>query len=206
MGVTLWAFPLLGVKNGVDLYWWKHCIILIILSFVPTHLFFLPMERLDSDSDAAVLLASDDASDGETNGDLTLDEAKADDMAKAHAMRPGDVSVSLRRSLTVCLSLAFFGLGLVLAMLGPSQRSLAALLNESIGNLAYIFTARSCGYLVGSVVSGWIFERFDALLMLAVTLSVTVIGQFLAPLCPSIALLSCTVVLQGHSDAERKLR
>jgi MFS family permease len=45
-----------------------------------------------------------------------------------------------------------------------------------VAEMGYVFTARSVGYLFGSMVGGPLFDRLDGNKLLAVALGLTVIG------------------------------
>jgi MFS family permease len=36
--------------------------------------------------------------------------------------------------------------------------------DADLESLSYVFTARSSGYLVGSIISGWLFDRYRQML------------------------------------------
>lgn len=63
--------------------------------------------------------------------------------------------------------------------------------------MAFVFTARSGGYLAGSIISGFIFDKYDGSLMLSVVLFVAAAGTALAPLCRTVPLLALAVITQG---------
>ncbi len=73
---------------------------------------------------------------------------------------------------------AFIGLGLAGAMLGPTLPYLAAQTGSELSQISYLFTARSLGYLLGSVIGGRAYDRIAghplmglALLVLAGTIA-----------------------------------
>lgn len=61
--------------------------------------------------------------------------------------------------LTVAYFAAFVFLGLTTGSLGPTLPSLAEQTQVGLSAISYLFTARSAGYLFGSVLSGKLFDR-----------------------------------------------
>ncbi|EGD79136.1 sodium-dependent glucose transporter 1 [Salpingoeca rosetta] len=104
----------------------------------------------------------------------------------------------LRLSLTATNYTAFFCLGLLLSLLGPTLLDLATRLDATIAHMALAFTARSLGYLLGSIVGGLIFDRTAySATMLATTLLLAATGSFCVPLAKNVPVLAAVVSLQG---------
>ncbi|XP_034621750.1 sodium-dependent glucose transporter 1 isoform X3 [Trachemys scripta elegans] len=61
---------------------------------------------------------------------------------------------------------AFLGLGMSIAILGPTFQDLAANVNKNVSDIYYIFVGRSLGYLGGSVIGGIIFDCMNPHLLL----------------------------------------
>uniref|UniRef100_A0A8C5Q4X4 Major facilitator superfamily domain containing 4B n=1 Tax=Leptobrachium leishanense TaxID=445787 RepID=A0A8C5Q4X4_9ANUR len=72
----------------------------------------------------------------------------------------------LRCCVTTVLCAAFLGLGMAIAVLGPTFPDLAENVESNVANISYIFVGRSCGYLGGSVLGGILFERMNQHLLL----------------------------------------
>ena len=93
---------------------------------------------------------------------------------------------------TAAYYVAFIGLGLVSASLGPTLPKLRELTGVSLGEISYLITARSLGYLAGSVIGGQLYDRlrghplFFGFGLLAVAMLV---------LTPTISLLWALVVV-----------
>eukprot|EP00054_Salpingoeca_dolichothecata_P022365 m.146474 g.146474 ORF g.146474 m.146474 type:complete len:534 (+) comp24313_c0_seq2:223-1824(+) len=105
-----------------------------------------------------------------------------------------------RLFVTVVMCFAFFALGLVVAMLGPTLLDLGHLTNSTVQVMAFVFTARSFGYLTGSVVGGQLFDRTSTpCLHLATSMLLTAFGTFFVPLCSSVVIMGFLVSLQGLS-------
>jgi FHS family Na+ dependent glucose MFS transporter 1 len=75
-------------------------------------------------------------------------------------------------------------LGLVVAVIGPSLPRLAGSTGSTLSRISYLFTAHSLGYLLGSLLSGRLFDRvpghpllgLSLLLMTGVLLSIPLIS------------------------------
>ena len=109
-----------------------------------------------------------------------------------------ELSGRLKIGLTAGNYAAFFCLGLLLSMLGPTLLDLAEILHAPISTMAFVFTARSLGYLLGSVVGGLVFDRTAysvTLIGLAVLLASC--SAFLVPIMPTVAALASVVSFQG---------
>lgn len=57
--------------------------------------------------------------------------------------------------------LTYFALGAIIASLGPTLPALAENLAVSIGAISILFTTRSLGYLLGSLLAGSLYDRFN---------------------------------------------
>ena len=66
-------------------------------------------------------------------------------------------------------------------------------------HMALIFTARSVGYLLGSLVGGFLFDHFDKQLLLMVTLIVAAMATSIIPWSLTLAVLTVLMSLQGMS-------
>jgi fucose permease len=95
---------------------------------------------------------------------------------------------------------AFVGLGLVLASLGPTLPALAELTGVSLGALSVVFVARSTGYLTGAMLGGRLFDRFSGHPLMASMLAVMALAMAVAPLSPSLVVLTCVFVCLGVAE------
>lgn len=98
---------------------------------------------------------------------------------------------------TLGLSAAFLALGLCLAVPGPTLLDLKDRVGATIEHMSYIFTARSIGYLFGSILGGFLFDHFDQQLQLSYTLLLTSIATIAAPWCTSLIVLAVMISFQG---------
>ncbi|XP_067883457.1 sodium-dependent glucose transporter 1 isoform X2 [Heterodontus francisci] len=67
---------------------------------------------------------------------------------------------------TFLLCGAFLGLGMSIAILGPTFKELATNVNKNISEISYIFVGRSLGYLGGSLVGGLLFDCMNPHLLI----------------------------------------
>uniref|UniRef100_A0A2C9JDN3 Uncharacterized protein n=1 Tax=Biomphalaria glabrata TaxID=6526 RepID=A0A2C9JDN3_BIOGL len=98
---------------------------------------------------------------------------------------------------TLAISMAFFCLGLCIAIPGPTLIELGRNVQSNTEHMSYIFTARSIGYLIGSVVGGILFDFFDQQLLLFYTLASTTLATVGIPWCNALLALSLLICIQG---------
>eukprot|EP00117_Sycon_ciliatum_P033743 scpid33312/ scgid0850/ Sodium-dependent glucose transporter 1 len=89
--------------------------------------------------------------------------------------------------------------GVILSMLGPTLLDLSHSTGEPLDVVSYVFTTRSIGYLIGSIVAGLLFDRFDANFLLAVSLCLSAVGTLIAPMWKKVVLLAMSTFVQGIS-------
>ncbi|KAK2713364.1 hypothetical protein QYM36_009282 [Artemia franciscana] len=101
----------------------------------------------------------------------------------------------LLRTLALCL--AFFVLGLCIAVPGPTLLDLQMQVDVSVTQITSIFAARSTGYLLGSIFGGVLFDRFDQRLLLFTSLTWTAIAVGATPWCKNFGALMTAMSLMG---------
>lgn len=118
-------------------------------------------------------------------------EAPADNEPEAvvGSRRSGRADSMLRWFITVLLCAAFLGLGMSVAILGPTFQDLATNVNRNISSLSLIFVGRAFGYLGGSVIGGVLFDSMNHFLLLGVSMFATTVGLYLVPFCKTAVLL-----------------
>lgn len=92
---------------------------------------------------------------------------------------------------------AFVTLGFSIASLGPTLPGLAENVQTSISSIGILFTARSMGSLVGSVVGGQILDRLRGHLVIAASLICTAIITVLTPFSSTLWLLVVLLFITG---------
>jgi len=86
---------------------------------------------------------------------------------------------------------------MIAAVLGPALPTLAANLGRSLAQMGFLFTARSFGYLLGSLYGGRIYDRLPGNRLVALMILGCSLGMGLAPLAPRLWLLALLLLLMG---------
>ena len=105
----------------------------------------------------------------------------SDKFESNRAMDDANNNFCLKIFKTICLALAFMTLGMCTSIIGPTLPTLAYNLQIPISTLAFTVFARGAGYLLGSVVSGFIYEKSNRDLLIFFALCVTAIGTIVIP-------------------------
>lgn len=106
----------------------------------------------------------------------------------------------LKKRQTAGYFAAFAILGVVLASLGPTLPGLAAHTGSEIGEISFLFVARSFGTLLGALLAGRLFDRRPGHPILFTTLLVMALMLFLAPLLPWLWVLALVLLLLGLGE------
>ncbi|NXR61379.1 MFS4B protein, partial [Rhadina sibilatrix] len=106
---------------------------------------------------------------------------------------------ALRWCITGALCASFLGLGMSIAVLGPTFPNLAANVGKNVSDMYYIFVGRSLGFLGGSVVGGVLFDCMNATLLLALSMLGTTAGLYVIPWCKESLLLTTLMSVIGGS-------
>jgi MFS transporter, FHS family, Na+ dependent glucose transporter 1 len=101
---------------------------------------------------------------------------------------------------TVGYYAAFVGLGLTTASLGPTLSSLAEHTQSNLREISFLFTARSLGYLLGSLLGGRLYDRTPGHPVMATALIVMAVTLFLVPLMPLLWLLTAVLLVLGVAE------
>ncbi|GFS23940.1 sodium-dependent glucose transporter 1 [Elysia marginata] len=102
-------------------------------------------------------------------------------------------SENLKHSL--CLALALFALGVTESQGGPTFLDLQIITDTDVGQASAFFTSHSCGYLLGSLISGYISERkVNASFTLLLSLLAMGVGVIAMPYC---AIFGTMVAIRG---------
>ncbi|XP_054841845.1 sodium-dependent glucose transporter 1 [Eublepharis macularius] len=108
-----------------------------------------------------------------------------------------------RRVLKWCISAAlcaaFLGLGMAIAVLGPTFQDLAENVNRTVSQISYIFVGRSAGYFGGSLIGGLLFDCMNAQLLLGLSMLGTAIGLYIIPWCKKALLLTAMMSVIGSA-------
>ncbi|NXI17939.1 MFS4B protein, partial [Irena cyanogastra] len=106
---------------------------------------------------------------------------------------------ALRWCISGTLCASFLGLGMSIAVLGPTFPSLAANVGKNVSDIYYIFVGRSLGSLGGSVVGGVLLDCMNANLLLALSMLGTTAGLYAIPWCKESLLLTILMSVIGGS-------
>jgi FHS family Na+ dependent glucose MFS transporter 1 len=91
-------------------------------------------------------------------------------------------------------------LGAVVASLGPTLPALAENVGVTVGAISILFTTRSFGYLSGSLLGGWLYDRFHGHRVLSGLLLVAALALVAVPNVQVMVLLSVVFFLIGASQ------
>ncbi len=100
----------------------------------------------------------------------------------------------LERSQLLAYFAGFIVLGISAALLGPTLNQLAANTGSTLGDISVLFTMRSIGYLIGAVLSAFLYERFGGHRVMALAFVGAAISLFVTPLMPTLWLLSAVTL------------
>jgi len=106
-----------------------------------------------------------------------------------------------RLGITAAYYAAFIGLGLTNASLGPLLPLLREQARADLSQVSILFTGRWLGYLLGSLISGRIYDRRRGHPVMAVSLILVAAAMALTPAIPWLWGLVLIMVLLGASEA-----
>lgn len=98
---------------------------------------------------------------------------------------------------TLGLCGAFFGMGLCTTIPDNSFLEPNTEFHKSTSPSVSLFTSRTCGYLIGAVIAGFLFDRYNRLFLLFVSLLMTSTLVILTPWCQTLWILQTTMILTG---------
>lgn len=121
-------------------------------------------------------------------------------MATTAATPNSTATTEGRFSKTAAYYLAFVGLGLAVASLGPTLPGLAEQTRTMLSEISYLFTARSLGYLLGSFQGSRLYDRVPGHPVMAVMLLTIAAMLALVPLMSLLWLLTATLLILGTAE------
>lgn len=95
---------------------------------------------------------------------------------------------------------AFVGLGLVGASLGPTLPGLAEQTGTQLNAISILFSARALGYLGGSMVAGWVYDRQAGHPIIAAAILLMALLMTLVPFIPLLWILVGILLLIGIAE------
>ncbi|XP_060086072.1 sodium-dependent glucose transporter 1A-like [Ylistrum balloti] len=117
------------------------------------------------------------------NDEMNLENVKTPTEEKMSFMKRMKTDPSYKEKVILSLSIcwSFVILGWLVAQFGPSFLDLRIITNTDLKKASSYLTSGSVGYLVGSVISGLLFDRFNKVLLLFVY---TFTGVFFSAILP----------------------
>ena len=86
-----------------------------------------------------------------------------------------------------------------MAILGPTLIELSCEIEASLAHMSYAFTSRSIGYLTGSIVGGWLFDKYNGHVVLSLSCLWATLMMWVLPYVSSIYGLLVIIALLGVS-------
>lgn len=105
-----------------------------------------------------------------------------------------------KRNTTAAYYLAFVVLGLILAIVGPTLPYLAEQTGSQVSQISFLFTARALGSFSGALLSGRLYDRRAGHPIVKGTLVIFAVCLTLAPLVPTLWLLSLLLYAMGLAE------
>lgn len=101
---------------------------------------------------------------------------------------------------TAVYFLIFITIGLASAIIGPTLPNLAENTRTALGEIGFLFTARSLGFMAGSLLGSRLFDKIPGHWLLAATVVMMSATLGLIPVLNSIWLLTLTLFLLGVAE------
>ena len=95
---------------------------------------------------------------------------------------------------------AFIALGLFAASMGPTLPGLARHTGSRLSEISFLFSARSLGYLLGSLLSGRLYDRAPGHQVITGVLILMAVMMVLVPLIPLLWLLVAVLLVLGAAE------
>ena len=108
--------------------------------------------------------------------------------------------IQSRLSITIAYYITFIALGFVVASLGPTLNRLAENTQSTISQISFLFTAKALGFILGSLLGGYLYDRVPGHPIMASVIILTAIGLCFIPLISILWLLILLVFLIGIVD------
>lgn len=101
---------------------------------------------------------------------------------------------------TASYYVAFVSLGLVASSLGPTLLGLAENTQTLVREISFLFTARSLGYMLGSLLGGRLYDRLAGHRVMALALIAMAAMMTLTPVMSILWLLTLVILLLGIGE------
>jgi len=116
------------------------------------------------------------------------------------SLQVGAVPKARVLSLTFAYYVALMALGLTTASMGPTLPGLAAQTGVRLAGAGFLFTARSLGYMLGSLAGGRLYDRVRGHVVLASALALTALTMAAVPAVPRLWLLTGVLLVLGLAE------
>ena len=107
---------------------------------------------------------------------------------------------NIKTAQTVSYFIAFVALGLAMAALGPTLPGLASQVHVGTSEISYLFTARSFGFLLGSLFSGKFYDRMRGHTVMAAMIIAMSATMSLMSVLPALSLLLAVMLALGMAE------
>ena len=84
-----------------------------------------------------------------------------------------------------------------MAILGPTLIELSCQVETSLAHMSYAFTSRSIGYFTGSILGGWLFDKYHGHVVLSLSCLWATLMMWVLPYVKSIYWLVAVIALLG---------
>ena len=103
----------------------------------------------------------------------------------------------IKKFTTAAYYAAFLAMGVSMASLGPTLPGLAENTRATLGTISILFTARSVGGLLGSVIGGQVYDKFRGHLVMALVIVCMAGLTALTPVFPLLWVLTAVLFFTG---------
>jgi MFS transporter, FHS family, Na+ dependent glucose transporter 1 len=107
---------------------------------------------------------------------------------------------NLKIAQTVSYFISFVALGLAMTSIGPTLPGLAKQTGVDLGQIGYLLSVRSFGFLLGSLFSGRFYDRMRGNLVMAAMLFAMSATLALMPMIPRFSILLSVMLLLGIAE------
>ncbi|MEM7032007.1 MAG: MFS transporter, partial [Chloroflexota bacterium] len=109
--------------------------------------------------------------------------------------------IKSRQMITVAYYVTFIAIGMVVASLGPTLSRLAENTQTAISQISLLFTAKALGFILGSLLGGYLYDRVTGHPVMAGMVVLVALGLAFVPLISTFWLLILLIFLIGLVDA-----
>ncbi|KAL3855262.1 hypothetical protein ACJMK2_014847 [Sinanodonta woodiana] len=98
---------------------------------------------------------------------------------------------------SMCLCMAYIGMGLCAGHTGPAFPDLSLIVNKDLATSSWLLTVGAFGYLVGTLIFGVLYDRCNRLLLLFINILGTSISNGITPWCSLFPLMIALRIMSG---------